>query len=65
MVGVDAGYTGVEKRSEHQERRVIWQVAARRSRLKKHGRRSVLYKLLRKIENAKAQIRAKVAHPAA
>lgn len=27
----DAGYTGVEKREEHQGRSVIWQIAARRS----------------------------------
>lgn len=63
VVGADAGYTGVEKRSEHEGREVIWQVAARRSTIKKHGKRSVLYKQLRKIEKAKAQTRAKVEHP--
>ena len=31
MVAADAGYTGVEKRSEHDGRQVIWQAAARRS----------------------------------
>ena len=30
-VYADAGYTGVEKREEHENREVIWQVAARRS----------------------------------
>ncbi|WP_153016419.1 transposase, partial [Pseudomonas syringae] len=29
----------------------------------KHGKRSVLYKAIRKIEKAKAQVRAKVEHP--
>jgi IS5 family transposase len=34
MVGADAGYTGVEKRTEHDGREVIWQIAARRSTYK-------------------------------
>ena len=34
MVGADAGYTGVEKRPEHDGRKVIWQIAARRSTYK-------------------------------
>lgn len=38
-------------------------VAARRSTYQKLGKRSVLYKAKRKIEKAKAQIRAKVEHP--
>ncbi|AZE50683.1 Mobile element protein [Pseudomonas chlororaphis] len=59
VVCVDAGYTGGEKRSEHEGRQVIWQIAARRSSYKKHGKRSAL----RKIEKAKAQVRAKVEHP--
>ncbi|SFP06385.1 IS5 family transposase [Pseudomonas borbori] len=63
MVGADAGYTGVEKRPEHDGRKVIWQVAARRSTYKKLDRRSALYKAKRKIEKAKAQVRAKVEHP--
>ena len=63
VVGADAGYTGVEKRSEHEGREVIWQVAARCSTIKKNGKRSVLYKQLRKIEKAKAQTLAKVEHP--
>ena len=63
MVGADAGYTGVEKRPEHEAREVIWQIAARRSTYKKLSKRSALYKAKRKIEKAKAQVRAKVKHP--
>jgi IS5 family transposase len=63
VVCADAGYTGVEKRTEHDGREVIWQIAARRSTYKKLGKRSVLYKAKRKIEKAKAQVRAKVEHP--
>ena len=59
----DAGYTGVEKRAEHDGREVIWQVAARRSTYKKLGKNTALYKAKRKIEKAKAQVRAKVEHP--
>ena len=63
MIGADAGYTGVEKRPEHEGREVIWQIAARRSTYKKLSKRSALYKAKRKIEKAKAQVRAKVEHP--
>jgi len=42
MVGADAGYTGVEKRPEHEGREVIWQIAARRSTYKKLSKRSAL-----------------------
>jgi len=63
VVCADAGYTGVEKRPEHEGRPVIWQIAARRSTYKKHGKRSALYNAIRKIEKAKAQTRAKVEHP--
>ena len=63
VVCADAGYTGVEKRPEHENRQVIWQVAARRSTYKKLDKRTVLYKAKRKIEKAKAQVRAKVEHP--
>jgi IS5 family transposase len=55
-------YTGVEKREEHAGRHVIWQIASRRSTYKKHGKRSALYKAMRKIEKAKAQVRSKVEH---
>ena len=63
VVCADAGYTGVEKRPEHEGRQVVWQIAARRSTYQKLGKRSVLYKAKRKIEKAKAQVRAKVEHP--
>ncbi|EBV3304297.1 IS5 family transposase [Salmonella enterica subsp. enterica serovar Enteritidis] len=63
VVCADAGYTGVEKREEHKGRPVLWQVAARRSTYKKYGKRSLLYKVIRKIEKVKAQTRAKVEHP--
>jgi IS5 family transposase len=41
---------------------VIWQVAARRITYKKLDKRSVLFIAKRKIEKAKAQVRAKVEH---
>ncbi len=62
-VCADAGYTEVEKREEQGRRQVIWEIAARRSTYKKHGKHSALYKAIRKIEKAKAQVRAKVEHP--
>lgn len=62
-VYADAGYTGVEKREEHENRDVIWQIAARRSTYSKLNKRSLLYKAKRKIEYCKAQTRAKVEHP--
>jgi IS5 family transposase len=34
-VSGDAGYTGVDKRSEHQNRQMIWSIAARPSRSRK------------------------------
>lgn len=42
---------------------MIWQIAARRSTYKHLSKRSALYKARRKIEKAKAQVRAKVEHP--
>ncbi len=62
-VYADAGYTGVEKREEHEHRNVVWQIAARGSTYSRLGKRSVLYKTKRKIEYCKAQTRAKVEHP--
>jgi IS5 family transposase len=56
-------FTGVEKRCEHDGRQDIWQIAARSSTYKKHGKRSALYKAIRNIEKAKAQVRAKVEYP--
>jgi len=63
MVGAEVGYTGVERRPEHEGHQVIWQVAARRSTYNKLDKRSALYKAKRKIEKAKAQVRTKVEHP--
>ena len=62
-VYADAGYTGVEKREEHENREVIGQIAARRSTYSRLNKRSVLYKAKRKIEYCKAQTRANVEHP--
>jgi len=59
----DAGYTGVDKRPEHQNRKMIRSIAARPSTYKKHGKQSLIAQVRRKIEYAKAQIRAKVEHP--
>ena len=59
----DAGYTGVDKRPEHQDRKMIWSIAARPSSYKKHKKNSLIGRLRRKIEYAKAQVRAKVEHP--
>lgn len=58
IVCADAGYTGVEKREEHAGRQVIRQVAARRSTYKKHGKRSALYKAIRKIEKVQPLYRS-------
>lgn len=63
LVSLDAAYVGVEKRPEHAGRKVVWQIAARRSTYRKHGKRSLLYRVKRRIEKAKAQVRAKVEHP--
>lgn len=46
MVCTDVDYTAVEKRSEHEGRQVIWQIAAQRSTYKKHGKRSSFYKTI-------------------
>ena len=62
-VFADAGYTGVEKRKEHEGRKVIWQIAARRSTYTKLSKRSLIYKTKREIVRVKAQTRAKVEHP--
>ncbi|VVQ26021.1 IS5 family transposase [Pseudomonas fluorescens] len=59
----DAGYTGVEKRPEHEGREMIWSISARPSSRRKHGEKSVIGRALRKIEYAKSQTQAKVEHP--
>ncbi|ANF89316.1 Transposase (plasmid) [Pseudomonas antarctica] len=62
-VSGDAGYTGAAKHPEHAERDVIWSIAARPSSYQHHGKDSVLYRVKRKIEYAKPQLRAKVENP--
>lgn len=62
-VYAEAGYTVVEKRKEHENRKVIWQIAGRRSTYTKLSKRSRIYKTKREIERAKALTRAKVEHP--
>jgi len=59
----DAGYTGVEKRPEHQDPKIVWSIAARPSSYKKHAKKSLIGCLRRKIEYAKAQVRAMIEHP--
>nr|WP_278450358.1 IS5 family transposase [Pseudomonas lundensis] len=59
----DVGYTGVDKRPEHQDRKMIWSIAARPSHYNKHGKKSLIGRMRRKIEYAKAQVRTKVEHP--
>lgn len=39
-VYADAGYTGVEKRDEQEHRKVIWQIAVRRSTYSRLNKRS-------------------------
>lgn len=59
----DASYTGVDTRAEHQDRQMTGSIAARPSSYKKHGEKSLIARVRRKIEYAKAQVRAKVEHP--
>ena len=59
----DAGCTGVQKRPEHDGRKMIWSISARPSSYKKHGKKSLIGRAKRKIEYAKSQVRAKVEHP--
>jgi len=55
----DAGYTGIEKREEHQEREVDWLLALRPGKRAQLPPRSSLARA----EKAKASVRAKVEHP--
>lgn len=60
----DAGYQGVEKRAEIQEKfpRVRWIVAAKRGKIKKMAE-GKLKELAQAVEKQKAQLRAYVEHP--
>ena len=62
-VSGDAGYTYVDKRPEHKNRKMIWSIATRPSSYKKNGKKSLIGRIRRKIEYDKAQVRAKVEHP--
>ena len=55
----DAGYTGIEKREEHQERDVTWLVALRPGKRAQPPPTS----RLARAEKLKASVRAKVEHP--
>lgn len=58
-VWADAGYAGIEKREEHRDRRVEWNIAMR------PGRRAQLpeFSPTHWVERLKARVRAKVEHP--
>lgn len=58
----DAGYQGVEKREENQDRQINWHVAMRPGKRRALGT-DRLGRLLEQYEQAKARIRAKVEHP--
>jgi IS5 family transposase len=62
-VFADAGYTGADKRTQLVERELDWQIAARRSRIKRLPEGSALRKITEALERAKASVRAKVEHP--
>lgn len=58
----DAGYTGVEKRKEHEGRKIDYHIATRPGTLAKlalDSRNAIIVQ----IEHAKARIRARVEHP--
>ena len=58
-VWADAGYQGIHKRSEHEDRKVDWLIALRPSKRRQLSARSVEGRA----EKAKASVRAKVEHP--
>jgi IS5 family transposase len=60
-VFADAGYTGADKRPEHQDRDVSWNIAIKRSIIKALPQR--LRDLAEPVERALAQVRAWVEHP--
>lgn len=53
----DAGYLGVDKREEHAEKEIVWEIAAR------PGKRRQMNAIEQLLERKKAQVRAKVEHP--
>jgi transposase, IS5 family len=57
-----AGYRGIEKREEHEGRRVQWHIAMRPGKRRALGA-SALDRLVDSYERSKASLRAKVEHP--
>jgi IS5 family transposase len=60
-VFADAGYTGADKRPEHEERDVSWNIAVKRSIIKTLPKG--LRDLAEPVERALSQVRAWVEHP--
>ena len=60
-VFADAGYTGADKRPEHEERDVSWNIAVKRGIIKALPKR--LRDLAEPVERALSQVRAWVEHP--
>ena len=60
-VFADAGYTGADKRPEHEDREVCWNIAIKRSIIKALPKS--LRDLAEPVERALAQVRAWVEHP--
>ena len=60
-VFADAGYTGADKRPEHEDREVSWNIAIKRSIIKALPKG--LRDLAEPVERALAQVRAWVEHP--
>jgi IS5 family transposase len=60
-VFADAGYTGADKRPEHEDREVSWNIAIKRSIIK--ALPTGLRELAEPVERALAQVRAWVEHP--
>jgi IS5 family transposase len=59
----DAGYQGVTRRDEHKDSQVQWHVAMRPGRRKALDLSSDLARMIDRVEQIKASIRAKVEHP--
>jgi len=60
-VFADAGYTGADKRPEHEDRDVSWNIAIKRGIIKRLPKR--LRDLAEPVETALSQVRAWVEHP--
>jgi IS5 family transposase len=58
-VWADAGYRGIGKREEHQQRKVTWRIAMRPGQRRQLAEDSIENQM----ERIKAQVRAKVEHP--